>query len=329
MDAAYFRHTGSADAIEFGELPVPELPGGSVLVRVAATAVNHVDTFVRSGAFATTLSFPQAVGRDLTGTVQEVGPDVPAGFRPGDPVWSNSMGFAGRPGAGAGFAAVPADRLYHLPRGVDPVAAAAVVHAGATAWLALHRHARLVPGETVFVGGAGGQVGSALVVQAVRAGARVITSSSAADADYCRSLGAVTALDYRSPTLAAELGDAVREASGGHGLDVHIETSGRHRLETAVGLLALRGRIIALSGIAATNPVPLGSLYTRDGSILGFAISNATVGELAAAAAAVNVLLADGSLRARHITRRPLREAAAAHTAMESAAVHGKWVLIP
>ncbi|WP_218063010.1 NADPH:quinone reductase [Arthrobacter sp. SDTb3-6] len=329
MDAAYFRHTGGSDVIEFGPLPVPQLPDHAVLVRVAATAVNHVDTFVRSGGYATALSFPQAIGRDATGTVERVGAAVDAPFRPGDPVWSNSLGFGGRSGAGAAFTVVPADRLYPLPAGVDPVEAAAVLHAGATAWLALHRHAGVQPGDTVFVGGGTGQVGSALVVQAVRAGARVITSSSADDAGHCRSLGATATLDYRSPALMDELAAAARSVSGGRGLDVHIETSGRHQLEAAVEMLALRGRIIALSGMAATNALPLGRLYTRDGSVHGFAISNATVGELADAARAVNELLADGSLRARHITRLPLSGAAGAHAAMEAGTARGKLVLIP
>ncbi|PYI66885.1 oxidoreductase [Arthrobacter livingstonensis] len=330
MDAAYFRHTGGAGAIKFGKLPVPGLPEtGRVLVRVAATAVNHVDTHVRSGAFATELSFPQIIGRDLAGTVEQVGPGGTAGFLMGDLVWSNSMGFDGRPGAGAEFAVVPAERLYSLPVGVDPVEAAAALHSGATAWLALHRHARVQAGETVFVGGGAGQLGSALVVQAVRAGARVITSSSAADTGYCRSMGAEVALDYRSAGLAGELADAVGTLSGGRGLDVHIETSGRHHLEAAVELLALRGRIIALSGMAATNMVPLGRLYTRDGSIRGFAISNASVSDLTDAARAVNVLLSAGALQARHITRLPLRDAAAAHAALEAGTNRGKLVLIP
>lgn len=329
MDAAYINHTGGAGDIEFGALPLPRVAGDTVLVRVGATAVNHVDTFVRSGRYATELAFPQALGRDLTGTVVQVAPGAADRFGPGDRVWSNSMGFGGRPGAAAAFAAVPVNRLYSLPSGADPVEAAAVLHAGATAWLALHRHAGVQPGETVFVGGAAGQVGSALVVQAVRAGAVVITSSSRDDAGYCRGLGAAAVLDYRSPALMAELADAVRAVSRGRGLDIHIETSGRHRLEAAVELLALRGRIIALSGMAAADPLPLGRLYTRDGSIRGFAISNATVEELADAARAVNELLAAGALRARRITRLPLREAAAAHAALEDGTARGKLVLIP
>lgn len=329
MKAAWVSRTGGPEVIRYGGLPVPDVQPGTVLVRVAASAVNHVDNFVRNGKFATALTFPQVVGRDLVGTVETVGPGVQEGFRPGDAVWSNSMGFGGRHGAGAEFSLVPAERLYRLPAGIGPVAAVAVLHAGASAHLALHRHGRLQPGETVFVGGAAGGVGSAAVVQAVRAGAKVIASAAKDDAGHVLAMGASAALDYRSPAFADELRAAVDEVSGGHGLDLHLETSGRHQLELVVGLLAPRGRIIAMSGLDASNSVPLGKLYTRDGSIRGFAISNATVEDLARAAKAVNELLADGSLRARAVTKMPLSDAAAAHASLESGTVHGKLVLVP
>ena len=330
MQAAYFTATGGPGVITFGELPLPLLAHGTVLVKVAAAAVDHVDTFVRAGSYATELVFPQVLGRDVAGTVERLGPGVSGRrFQLGEPVWANSMGFGGRAGTAAQFTVVPVERLYHLPAGVAPVDAAPVLHSGTTAHLALHRHAQVHTGETVFIGGAGGGVGSAALMQAVRAGARAVTSSSASDVGHCLALGACVALDYRSARFAQELRAAVGAVSGGKGIDVHLETSGRHQLELAVDLLALRGRIMVLSGLAATDSVPLGRLYTRDGSIRGFAISNATVADLAAAAKTVNTLLEDGSLRARNVTVLPLSGAAAAHAALEAGTVHGKIVLVP
>lgn len=332
MHAAYFTSLGGPETIQFGRLPVPEPAPGTVLVRVAATAADNVDLFVHSGAYATELVFPQVVGRDLVGTVERLGPGAPAlysGFTPGDAVWSNSMGFAGRPGAGAGFVPVPVERLYRLPADVDPVAAAAVLHSGATAFLALHRHGEIKPGDVVFIGGAGGGVGSAALHQAVRAGALVITSSSAADLDYCLRLGAGAALDYRSRDFAGELHAAVGKVSGGRGVDVHLETSGNQQLDLALAVAALGGRIIVMSGITATANFALASLYPHDVSLRGFAISNATDADLAAAADKVNALLAEGSLAARRITTMPLRDAARAHAAMKAGTVSGKIVLLP
>lgn len=93
-------------------MPVPG--PADVLVRVDALAVNHVDTFVRSGAYRTETPFPFIIGRDLAGTVTATGPDV-SGFRPGDRVWSNSLGHDGRQGSFAQWASVPVERLYRLP----------------------------------------------------------------------------------------------------------------------------------------------------------------------------------------------------------------------
>jgi NADPH:quinone reductase-like Zn-dependent oxidoreductase len=151
MRAAYITELGPAEAIRVGELPVP-VPGPTgVLVRVEVVVVDPVDTMVRSGAYRTPTPFPFVVGRDLVGTVAEVGAGV-AGFPAGDRVWCNSLGHGGRQGSFADYAVVPGERLYHLPAGVDPVGAVAVAHPAATAYLALFRHGGLRPAEAVYVG---------------------------------------------------------------------------------------------------------------------------------------------------------------------------------
>src|SRR5205823_12714998 len=119
MRAAYIDELGPPENIRYGELATPRPGPTDVLVDVAFTTVNPVDTFVRSGAFATPVDFPFVVGRDLVGTVAEAGGGAP-GFAVGDLVWCNSLGHGGRQGATAECAVVPADRLYHLPDGVRP-----------------------------------------------------------------------------------------------------------------------------------------------------------------------------------------------------------------
>ncbi|MDT0307463.1 NADPH:quinone reductase [Streptomyces sp. DSM 44917] len=324
MRAAYIERLGPPEEIRCGTLPDPEPGPGEVLVEVAASAVNPVDTLVRAGAFRTPVTFPFAVGRDLTGTVLAAGPGA-EGFAPGERVWCNSLGHGGRQGAAAERAAVPSDRLYRLPPGADPVEAAAVLHPAATAWLALFRHAGLLAGETVLVAGAAGNVGSALVLQAARAGARVIATAHPRDEEYVRSLGAHEVLDYRRPAGAR------LRALCPDGIDVHVDTSGRQRLAEVVDLLAWRGRIVLLAGTAARPELPAGQLYQRDGSILGFVISRATTAELAGAAEAVNALLAEGALRARAVERLPLEAAPEAHARVENGRVRGghRLVLLP
>ncbi|GAA0913543.1 NADPH:quinone reductase [Streptomyces thermoalcalitolerans] len=321
MLAAYIEELGSPDLIQVGELPPPQPGPGDVLVDVEVTAVNHVDTFVRSGAWRTEMSFPFVIGRDLVGTVVSAGPGAP-GFRAGDRVWCSSLGYAGRQGAAAEQAVVPVDRLYHLPDGVDPVDAVALSHPASTAYLALFTHGRVRAGETVLVLGAAGNVGSAAVVMAHQAGARVVAVASAQDADHCRALGARHTIDYRDPEMPRRIREAAPD-----GVDLYIDTSGRNDLEMAMDLLASRGRVVILAGLRTRPVLPAGPLYLQDRSVHGFAISHARVDELAEAAAHVGRLMADGLLRPRVTEVLPLSEAAKAHRRLEEGRVRGKLVL--
>jgi NADPH:quinone reductase-like Zn-dependent oxidoreductase len=323
MQAAFVRAPGPAESIEFGTLPVPRPGPTDVLVRVEATAVNHVDLFVRSGAYATHTPYPFIIGRDLVGTVADVGSGV-TDFAPGDRVWCNSLGHGGRQGSFAGYAVVATERLYHLPADVDPRSAAPVLHTAATAHIGLFREARLAPGETVLVGGAGGGVGSAVVQLARAAGARVIATASAQDAQWCRSCGAHEVLDYRNPGLA----DTLRQVHP-EGFDVWWDNSGTHDFETVLPLLRKGGRVIVLAGLAARPVLPVGQLYTRDASLRGFAISNASVADLARAADTVNRLLKERRLQSRVCQTFPLEKAAEAHRLMEVGTQGGRILVIP
>ncbi|MFP5405691.1 MAG: alcohol dehydrogenase catalytic domain-containing protein [Gammaproteobacteria bacterium] len=204
MTAAFIRRRGGVDEIEVGPLPVPTCGPGQILARVEALSVNHVDTIVRSGAYDTDLPMPFVIGRDFVGIVVARGQGV-TGVAPGERVWCNSLGYAGRQGAFAEYALAAADRVYPLPPGQDPVEVVSLLHPAATAWLGLFREGALRPGEMVFVGGAGGGVGSASVQLAVAAGARVIATTSQADIEWVRSCGAQAVFDYRDPRVSARV----------------------------------------------------------------------------------------------------------------------------
>jgi NADPH:quinone reductase-like Zn-dependent oxidoreductase len=311
MLAAYVTELGPAEAIRVGELPRPAPGPTDVLVRVEVVVVNPVDTLVRSGAYPTPTPFPFVVGRDLVGTVAEAGPGV-AGFAAGDRVWCNSLGHGGRQGSFAEYAVVPAERCYQLPAGVDPVAAVAVLHPAATAYLALYRHGGLRPTETVYVAGAAGNVGTALTSLARAGGARVLAGARPEDAGWCRSAGAAEVVDYRDPDLRGRLA-----ALAPAGIDLYVDTSGHLDLPGAVDLLADRGRIVLIAGGSQRLTLPVGPLYRHDRRILGFAISRAGVPELAEAAAVLNDRLAAGALPARVRVVWPLERAAEAHRAVE------------
>jgi NADPH:quinone reductase-like Zn-dependent oxidoreductase len=313
---------GDPSVIEVAELPVPAVGPLDVLVSAETMAVNHVDTFVRSGSYATPTPFPFVIGRDLVGTVSSVGAGV-TGFSVGDRVWTNSMGHGGRQGTFADVVVVPAERLYPLPSRVPSYDAARVLHVAATAWLGLFRHARLSLGETVLVNGAGGGVGTAVVQLAKAAGARVVATTSESDMEWVRSCGADVVLDYRTPSLA----EAV-ESAAPSGVDVWWDNSGFNDVGFALPRLAIGGRFVMISGLDSRPSVRAGDLYTRDVSLLGFAISNASVSDLASAAQAINAMLARGSLRSRAGDVFPLSRAADAHRAVESGA-NGRLLVVP
>ncbi|MEV8313337.1 zinc-binding dehydrogenase [Streptomyces sp. NPDC059900] len=321
MNAAYVTAPGPADTIRYDRLPLPETGPADVLVRVRVVAVDPVDTFVRSGAYPTPMPSPFVVGRDLVGEVAAAGPGA-VGFAPGQRVWCNSLGHAGRQGSFAQYVAVAADRLYPAPDDVDPADLAAAAHPAASAWLALFRHGRLRAGQTVYVGGGAGNVGSAAVALAAAAGARVVASASPDHADEVRALGAARVIDYRDPDVPGRL----REAAPG-GFDVHLDTSGRADLAFSVELLAHGARLVAMVGLSDTPVLPVGRLYTRDASIVGFAISNASTADLAEAAGGVEWLLRATPWRPRIADRLPLSRAAEAHRRMEDGQVRGRLVL--
>lgn len=321
MKAVFIRELGPADRIEFGELPVPRIRDDEVLVRFEASEVNHVDLFVRSGAYSTPIDFPFVIGRDLVGTVASAGSDAP-GFLPGERVWTNSMGYDGRQGTFAEYSAVPVERLYHLPEGVAPEDAAPLLHAAGTAHIGLHQRASVEAGQTVFVGGAGGSVGTAVTQMAAHAGARVVATASTKDHEWVLSCGADAVLDYRDPHLMAELAELAPS-----GFDIWWDASGHHDLVACLPLMRMRGTVVIMAGMGTPTELPVGALYTRDLSLVGFAISNASVSELAAAARDINQLLAQKRLRARVGLTLPLAEASDSHRMLESGGVGGRILI--
>jgi NADPH:quinone reductase-like Zn-dependent oxidoreductase len=321
VHAAYIEHFGPPEDIRYGQLPTPQRGPNDLVVDVLCTTVNPVDALIRSGIYRVPIAFPFVIGRDLVGRVAAVGwsPE----FHVGDLVWCNSLGHGGRQGAAAEQVVAPADRLYHLPDGVDPVDAVTVLHPAGTAYLALFTYGRLRPGDTVLVAGAGGNVGSAAVTMAVAAGARVVATAGLPDADYCRILGAAQVFDYQDPNLTQQVRDACPR-----GVDIYLDTSGHNELTSAIGLLADRGRIILFAGARSQPVLPVAALFQKNASIHGFVISDATTAELTEAAREVNRLLADGRLRARQIERRALSEIAEVHRQVERGELHGRRVAL-
>ena len=321
MRAAVFPRTGPPGVLEVRDVPDPGDPGaGEVRVRVGAVGVNPIDTYVRAGTVAPgprpTDEAPRVTGCDWAGRAEAVGEGVTE-YAAGDRVWGVSRGIA-RGGSAAEVILEPADLCFPTPDGATDEAAAGLGLAAVTAHLGLFRtgefgrpmpHPQARP--TVFISGGSGGVGSSAIALAAEEGGIVATTAGTeAKREECLRRGANLALDYRQSSVE-ELREFVSEY-GGQGFEVWLETHREPDLHLAVPLMANGGRIVLLAGRTAEPSFPLGPLYTKDVSLRGFAMFNATPAELRAAA--------DGCAGVEPLIARtyPLSEIARAHADLEA-----------
>jgi NADPH2:quinone reductase len=331
MKAAYFETTGTPDVIKYGDLPTPEPKAGEVRVKVLAASINPIDTYVRAGVVAMPRPTPCATGSDLAGVVDAVGPGVTR-FKAGDRVWGSNQGLLGRQGTCAEFACVGEEWLYPTPAKVADEQAAAAALVGITAHLGLFRCAHLKAGETVFVNGGTGGVGSMVVQMAKAVGASVITTVGS-DEKFAaaRELGADRALNYKAANLAERLKSAV----GGKGIHVWYETQPPTDLDLTVEMMAPGGRIIVMAGRQARPAFPNGPFYVKGLSLHGFAMFNMTPDEQRVCAEDINRWAEGGKLKVLVGKRFRLSETAAAHqlqednTLRKAGTLTGKIVILP
>lgn len=330
MKAAYIEQTGPPENIIYGDLPDPQPQGKQVLVKVGAVAVNPIDTYLRAGLVKMELPMPFIIGCDVAGTVEAVGPEVTR-FSPGDRVWGSNQGLLGRQGTFAEYAAIDEDWLYATPEGVDDQQAAAIALVGITAHLGLFRDGKLKPGETVFINGGSGGVGSTVLQMAKAVGAKVIcTAGSPEKVQACVDLGADKAINYKEENVA----EAIREAAP-EGVNLWWETTREPNFDMVVESLAPRGRMILMAGREARPPFPVGPFYVKGCSLHGFAMFNASADEQRTCGQEISKWLAEGKLRPRIDRVLPLSQAAEAHRLQEDNTLHqkntlsGKIVLTP
>lgn len=249
-----------ADALELDEVPVPAPGPGEVLVRVRAVAANFPDVLLCRGEYQVKPATPFIPGIELVGDVVAIGADV-ADVAVGDRVLGSKIGVL------AEYAALPAADVWAAPDGLDDEAAAGLTVAYQTSWFALHRRARLQPGERVLVHAAAGGVGLAAVQLAVAAGARVIgVVGSSAKAEVARAAGAETVLVRGVDDLVA----GVKAATDGHGADVVFDPVGGDAFAASTKCIAFEGRLVVVGFASGTIPaVPAGHVLVKNYSVLG------------------------------------------------------------
>jgi NADPH:quinone reductase-like Zn-dependent oxidoreductase len=213
MNAVVLHEYGGPEKLKFeDDVPDPQVSGDTVLIAAAAASVNPIDWKVRSGARQKDfpLTFPAILGRDVSGVVRVVGPNVKH-FKPGDRV----LAFASK--TYAELVAVPESAVTHLPDGVDLVDSAAIPLISLTGDQLVRHAANVQKGNTVVVTGALGSVGRAAVHTAKKIGAQVIAGVRMKQLGNARSLDVADVLAIDDDEAITKLGvvDAIADTVGG------------------------------------------------------------------------------------------------------------------
>ena len=245
--------------------PISQAGPGQVLVDVKAAAVNYPDLLVVTGRYQTIPPLPFTPGKDAAGIVRAVGPDVKR-VKPGDRVLLHL-----EYGAFATQALAREDQCLPLPPGMGFVDAVALGLAAQTAWFALLERGAFEPGDRVLVTGASGAVGQAAVQIASALGGTVLAAAS--NLERARAVLGDTQcslVDLSAPDLRNSLREQVHAATGGHGVDVVIETLGGDAFDASLRAMAWCGRIVTVGFASGRIPeIKAGHLLVKNISALG------------------------------------------------------------
>jgi len=316
MLAVRIHEDGGPEVLQLEEVPDPVAGAGEVLVRLRASALNHLDVWIRKGL--PSVPKPRILGADGAGVRVDTGervvinPGVEAG---------KTIHVIGEHGDGtnAQLIAVPETNVYPIPDGLSFEEAAAFPLVFETAYRMLVTRAALQEGEWVLLWGIGSGVSTAGLAIARALGARtIVTSSSDAKLERARELGADVAVNHAT----SDVGAAVKEATDGHGADVVVEHVGEATWKKSLDAAAYGGRIAVCGATTGPNPpAALHRIWWKQLSILG-----STMGRKDDFEGAYR-LIAEG--RARPVVDEvvPLAEIRAAHARLEAGEQLGKIVL--
>jgi len=237
MKVLVLKRYGKADQIEFADVPNPLIKPNEILVRIHAVGLNPIDYMIPKGAFKPMLKFdlPATLGSDLAGTVVEVGSQVTR-FKAGDAVFASLFDLGN--GSLAEFAAVPEHVAALKPANLNFVQAASIPMVALTCWQALNERIKVTPGQKVFIPAGSGGIGTFAIQLAKYLGAHVGTTTSTANVDLVRSLGADDVIDYKKQEFENVLS----------GYDVVLGTVRGDGIEKALRILKPRSNVVSLIG---------------------------------------------------------------------------------
>jgi alcohol dehydrogenase len=237
MKAFVVERYGDSEGTRFADLPEPVPGEGEVLVRIHAASLNPIDFKTREGKVKAILPYklPFILGSDLAGVVEKLGPGANT-FKVGDEVYGRASKM--RIGSFAEAIAISEADLAPKPTSIDMCQAASVPLVGLTAWQAFVDRAKLRPGQKVLIHAGSGGVGTLAIQIASHLGALVATTTSTANVDWVRALGADSVIDYRKQDFSKLVRD----------YDVVLDTLGGATLAKSVGVLRAGGKIVSISG---------------------------------------------------------------------------------
>jgi NADPH2:quinone reductase len=314
MKAACVHTQGPASNLQVQDFQTPTPGPGEILVRVACSALNPIDVYLRAGTIPMPVPKPFIPGSDYAGVVEAVGQGVTL-FKVGDRVWGSNQGLLGRQGTLAEYVCTHEQWAYPAPAGVEDSVLAASALTGITAHLAVFDAGQLHKGQRLFVTGGTGGVGSFVVQMARIAGAEVITTAGSPEkAALCKAWGATHVINHRTENLKDKLAELVAQKP----LDVWIETQREPNFDLMVASMAPGGRMVLIAGRAARPEFPVGPFYVKGLALTGFAMFNSPADRQAEAAREVGQWLAQKKLQVAIGATYPLDQAAEAHAFLEA-----------
>ena len=295
MKAAVFHHCGDASQIKIEEVPEPQIGAGQVLIRVHASALNHLELWSLHGPVDDSYHFPMWTGSDVAGVIERLAPDV-TGWSVGDSVVVNPslscgkcerclqgevsqcdeydiLGASGN-GGNAECIAANADKLMRIPDGFDLVKAAAAPLAYQTAWRAIVKRAKLQKVENVLILGASGGVAAAGIQISKMRGARVFAiTSSEEKMEKAKLAGADLVLNRN----ASNPFDEVRRLTNGRGVDLVVENVGAATWGESQNILRKGGRLVTYGRTTGREAITnISLLFWNEQTLIGSTMGSLT-----------------------------------------------------
>jgi NADPH:quinone reductase-like Zn-dependent oxidoreductase len=305
MKAARIHKFGPPSVIVIEELPRPAPGNGEVLVRVAAAGVGNWDALIREQKTVVKTSLPLVLGAELSGVIEEVGPEVSA-FRAGDEIYGvTNPDFCG---AYTEYAIASAAMVARKPQGLSHVEAASAPVVAVTAWQMLFEYVQAKAVQTVLVHGGAGNVGAYAVQLASQTGLQVIATATSDDVEFVKRLGARSVVDYKT----TRFDEVVRP------VDVVIDTVGGDMRKRSFGIVKPGGILVSV----VSEPMP--ERHQSNGVRAVFFLVEVTTARLDK----ITELFNRGKLVTRVGTILPLEQARTAHEMLGGAPHKGGKIVL-